>query len=307
MDNDNNSSQQSAALSSETVNSPIHCDADRLGEFAAKLKEEREHWQAIVDQSDKDNPAHRMGLLELERLSRQSPERMLATAKRIEEGEKRRLIEQAEYERTASTRARFSIWDNYIRQRGKRYEACRLDTFEVTCDRQKAAMDALRAFVDNMQLHIEAGRNLVAFGPSGTGKDHLITGMVYWAIRSLEKPESKRYDILWTDGPSLFAKVRAEISNNENESDIVSDLSKCWLLVLSDLLPPSSKLTDFQSDVIYRIIEQRYSRMRPTWLSINVRNRAELDAGLGVAVGDRLIDGAVTIACEWPSYRKAGR
>jgi DNA replication protein DnaC len=145
------------------------------------------------------------------------------------------------------------------------------------------------------------------FGPSGTGKDHLMTSMIHRAIATLDNPIENRISIRWTDGPSLFAAVRAEISATERHGNIVAELSECRLLVLSDLLPPSAKLTDFQSDVIYRIVERRYSQLRPTWMSINVRNRAELDTGLGVAVGDRLIDGAVTIACEWPSYRKSGR
>jgi DNA replication protein DnaC len=307
MDEQTSINQQSADSPSVTANVPTHSDSDMLAGFAAKISEEREHWQAILNSSDEQNPARRIAALELERLDRDSPERRLAGRKRRQAEEQQRIEAQAEYERTADVRRRRSIWDGYVRARGERYKGCRIDNYETTCERQRAAIDALRVFGENIQTHIEAGRNLVMFGPSGTGKDHLITAMVHRAIGTLPKPEERRFDIRWTDGPSLFAKVRAEIAANEDRGDIVSELANCWLLVLSDLLPPSAKLTDFQSDVIYRIVETRYSRMRPTWLSVNVRNRAELDSGLGVAVGDRLIDGAVTIACEWPSYRKAGR
>jgi DNA replication protein DnaC len=299
--------QQSVDSPSVTDNVLTRSDDEMLAGFAAKISEEREHWQAILNSSDQQNPAHRIAAVELDRLDRDSPERRLSSRKRRQAEERQHIAAQAEYERTADVRRRCSIWDSYVRARGERYKDCRLDNFEVTCERQTSAVEALRSYAENMQTHIESGRNLVMFGPSGTGKDHLITAMVHRAISTLPKPEERRFDIRWTDGPSLFAKVRAEIAATEDRRDIVSELAHCWLLVLSDLLPPSAKLTDFQSDVIYRIVETRYSRMRPTWLSVNVRNRAELDSGLGVAVGDRLIDGALTIACEWPSYRKAGR
>ena len=40
------------------------------------------------------------------------------------------------------------------------------------------------------------------------------------------------------------------------------------------------------------------------WVTVNVNSRAELDSRMGVQLADRLVDGALTLFCNWPSYRK---
>jgi hypothetical protein len=56
--------------------------------------------------------------------------------------------------------------------------------------------------------------------------------------------------------------------------------------------------------MLFRILDGRYNHLRPTWVSVNVSNRNELDERMGVTLAERLVDGALTIFCNWPSYRK---
>ena len=44
--------------------------------------------------------------------------------------------------------------------------------------------------------------------------------------------------------------------------------------------------------------------MRPTWISMNVASGEEAESRIGVAIIDRWRDGALTLAFNWPSYRK---
>jgi len=301
MDNDPSSNQQSEASDTETK-SQTPSNEEALARFAARIKEERERWQAIIDEADENNPMFVIARRNLNVLDVDTPQKRLDRFNMERADAEQRKAREEQYANRALVDRKFRIWDAYIQARGKRYSKCRLDTFEATQQNQVAAMDSVLRYKADLKNNLADGRNLILYGPSGTGKDHLITGMVHEAIRTIEKPDGCER-VEWTDGPALFASVRAEIGS-DSDRDIVKELSKCWLLVLSDLVPPAAKLTDFQSDTVYRLIDYRYSRMLPTFASINVRNRQELDAGLGAAVADRLIDNAAAISCNWPSYRK---
>jgi len=290
-------SKQSEASDTATK-SQIVSDEDLLRTIQTRLDEEIEHWTAQMEIA----PEGRQRDMAEEHLARLRAE----SAADILETQRAELIRDEENKRDRLVRAKNELWKEYISDRGKRYEKCRLSNFRCQYDKQTAAVAMLNHYMDDMNKNIGNGKNLILFGPSGTGKDHLLTAMVRAAIGYLEFDDSRTFqdwrNVRWFDGPSLSARVREEF---DKEGSIISELSRCWLLTLSDLVPPNGKLTDFQSDTIYRLVDYRYSRMLPTFVSINVRNRDELDAALGVAIADRLIDNAATISCDWPSYRKA--
>ena len=55
---------------------------------------------------------------------------------------------------------------------------------------------------------------------------------------------------------------------------------------------------------LFRILDGRYSRRRPTWVTVNVSSRAELNERLTPQNADRLRDGALAVFCDWQTYRK---
>jgi len=307
MDNQESSSNSKSAASSMETQSPIASDEEMLAMFAAQLAEQREHWKTIMGTESPDDPEFKRAQFRLGRIENETPETLLDGFKkeqlRKEELEKCRAKQEAK----EIEEAKQKLWSNFLDLRGKRYAPCRLQNFDCADEKQRTALEVLLRYRDGIADNIQKGKNLILFGPSGTGKDHLVTGMVHAAIGSVDTSHWQARGLVWTDGPSLFARVRAEMSDDTRGADIVDRLQECWLLVISDLVPPAGKLTDFQTEVVYRILDNRYSRVKPTFLTINVRNRAELDAGLGVAVAERLIDDAITISCDWPSYRKADK
>ena len=116
------------------------------------------------------------------------------------------------------------------------------------------------------------------------------------------------FDVQWSNGPALFGEVRATFDvKGRREDEIIKRLVRAKVLYLSDLLPPGNKLTDYQASITYQVIDARYSDRKPTWLTLNVATRAEMEAGLGAAIVDRVVDGALVLACNWPSYRKAAQ
>ncbi|NLE39025.1 MAG: ATP-binding protein [Pirellulaceae bacterium] len=188
--------------------------------------------------------------------------------------------------------------ERFLVVRGGRYRNCRLSNFEAELRGQADAVARLRDYLEHLPEHVERGHNIVLFGPSGTGKDHLATAMAYAAIRR------GGYSVAYTAGLDLYARLRATIDGRADEADVITPLVKADILLLSDPIPPIGELTRYQTEVLYRIIDARYSHPRPTWVTLNVASGAEASDRLSPPVYDRLRHGATAVYCDWPSYRQ---
>lgn len=209
--------------------------------------------------------------------------------------ERDREIAAREAEREQYARA--DRWRAFIQSRGDRYLDCRLSNFEQECDGQKHAVASLVDYCGNLADRVADGEGVILFGPKGTGKDHLIVALCRVAI-------AQGKHVVWQNGMDLFGDIRDGIDKGEAERALVHRLVTPDVLYFSDPLPPFGNLTEFQAGMIFRILDGRYSRCRPLWVTVNVSTRDELDARLGPQNGDRLRDGALAIFCDWPSYRK---
>lgn len=195
--------------------------------------------------------------------------------------------------------------------RGERYADCTLDSFDVASDAQQRVVGQLRDFIDDLRANILDGRGLILYGPRGTGKDHLLFAAMRRAVElgltpmPLDCDTEPRDTLAWRNGVDLIGDFRAQIGER-GESDFYAAMAAHRVLAISDPLPPSGSLTEFQAAGMFRVIDARYSRRRPTWLTINVASRRELDDRLGAQTADRLIDGSLTLHCSWDSYRQSG-
>ena len=86
---------------------------------------------------------------------------------------------------------------------------------------------------------------------------------------------------------------------------MIAELVSPHVLVLDDPLPPNGRLSDYQSAMLYRVVDGRYRNLKPTFVSMNVSGPAEADARLSAPVVDRLRHDALCLVCDWPSYRQA--
>lgn len=188
---------------------------------------------------------------------------------------------------------RHAAWNHFIKLRGSRYAGCTLENFQQN-EKSDAAVGRLLAFCERMPESLD--RNLILLGPSGTGKDHLLTGCVRKAIKS------GLTSVGWTSGPVLYSALRRGISENRPEDETIRPLLKCRLLVFSDMAMTS--LSDYQREIVYRIIDHRYNNRLATWVSANVTDRESFEAATSPQIVDRLIDEAVYVPCNWESYRK---
>ena len=196
------------------------------------------------------------------------------------------------------------------RSAGRSYHRCRLWNFEVgdfppsvpnaaaATARRRAVRSELIAFGRELPKHLAAGRNLVIFGPSGSGKDHLLYAMARHAL-------AVGTIVHWINGRELFSQFRDAMDRRGvSEIGIVERYARAPLLVVSDPLPANGDaLTRYEADMLYRILEERATAGRPTWASLNISD-GEDGRRLGVPSWDRLKRGALLLFCYWPSFRQ---
>ena len=221
--------------------------------------------------------------------------------------------EKAEQE--ARQRKKYETWSNLVRERGRRYATCRLDNYVVQHAGQQEVVDAVTEYCQNITQNVEDGEGILLIGPSGSGKDHLIMAAAREAIKTLAGAPDKYYpqygelvpqfSIVWTSGVRLYTAVRDAMRKDaeDTEVEIKQRYVRANILMMSDPIPPGGALTPFQAEVLEYIIDRRYSMCRPTWISLNCASRESIEAAMSTPIVDRLVHGALVLACDWPSYR----
>lgn len=192
--------------------------------------------------------------------------------------------------------------DRLWRDRGKRYSACGFDNYEILHSHQREVVEKLQTYGRASRSEIASGTGVLLFGPRGTGKDHLLMALAAkcarWSGRAVR----------WVNGNELFEdfkRVAMGEPSQIDQGDRSSSLVNCDVLWISDPLPPSGALSEFQQSALFRLIDKRYSDLKPVWVTLNVENAIEAETRMGGQVVDRLRHGAVTCRCHWPSFREA--
>lgn len=217
-----------------------------------------------------------------------------------------RLKTAERYEKQRELAAREASMRKFFDRIGARYSDCTLRSFRIDHEGQRKAVETVRKFIVDLKLNLASGSGLLLYGPVGTGKDHLMVAAAREAIVA-------GASVAWFNGVDFYAALRDAISNDRPESDIVRELVAPQVLCLSDPLPPivpgnansKGSLTDYQAAVMFRVIDRRYRDRKSTWATFNVTGGVELLERLGAPLVDRLRDGAVSVPCEWPSFRKS--
>jgi len=183
----------------------------------------------------------------------------------------------------------------------ERYRSCTFENYEVYDPRQGEALAATRNCAEQITTKVAPDRSALVYGPPGTGKDHLVAAMVTAAANA-------GYSVVWRNGLDLYGDIRDRMDSKlETESSFIGQLVAPAVLVISDPLPPIGDLTPYQQIMLYRIVEGRYARGKPTWTTLNVSSSEEAYRRVGAPTMDRLRHDALLVPCNWQSYRARKR
>ena len=173
----------------------------------------------------------------------------------------------------------------------ERYDGCTLESFrtggfegasELAVSRLIEARGRSRRFVDDFLG--EGGKprptGLLFIGPPGSGKTHLAVAALSELIR--------RYGVRgrFVDFTSLINQIQATFDpgSAESKAQVLDPVIGAELLVLDEL--GAQKPTPWVQDVLYLIINTRYTERRPTIFTTNYRLRLPQAASTAPDPGD---------------------
>ena len=201
----------------------------------------------------------------------------------------------AEFQRNQQMAARQKKFEDLFSRR-KRYAGSTFENYECRNEGQADAVRALVQHAVDLKTGVNTERNVLIVGPPGTGKDHLLFAVARHAITAGLSPR-------WVNGEDLWGELREAISDKSGEANIIRRYVNVGILLISDPVHPRGPLSDYQAQTLFRIIDERYANLLPTWVTMNVANRLEAEDRMGAQVVDRLVHGAIVLTCNWPSYR----
>ncbi|MFZ3120063.1 MAG: ATP-binding protein [Variovorax sp.] len=168
------------------------------------------------------------------------------------------------------------------------------ENFAADTPAQKSALEACSAFVVKSE---KRGPTPWLLGPPGTGKTHLASAMVNYAIRErgLSAAIHSARDIVRMLRAG-WGKKNAE----KSEEEVLDDLASLSLLVVDEVGVGFGSESEMVQ--LFDVIDLRYRYERPTVLVSNL-TAAEIKTVLGDRSFDRLRQGARIVTMDWPSHR----
>jgi DNA replication protein DnaC len=142
----------------------------------------------------------------------------------------------------------------------RRYQACRLDNFEVHNDSHRDALNISRQFVKNYPAQ-DVG--LLFIGPCGVGKTHLATAIIQELVRT------KDAFCIFYDFRDLIREIQSTFTPEStlSESDVLTPVFQSDVLVLDEL--GAKRTTAWVEETIFYIINHRYNHKKLTLFTTN--------------------------------------
>lgn len=173
---------------------------------------------------------------------------------------------------------------------GKRHRRCSIDNFEGSDSVKKAC-----------QTLIDSPADAVLTGLPGTGKTHLVAGMVRGMIlNGLAFPLYHRgSQVIFKTIPDFFSELRAGFHKHAGEDGAIERLTRVPVLFLDDL--GAERPSEWVISTLYKIVDARYREELATIFTTNL-SLDEIAGRLHPRIASRLSGGKI-IKLTGPDYR----
>lgn len=182
---------------------------------------------------------------------------------------------------------------------GKRYWDSTIENYETNGHKQKAVLARVENIAAKLPEFIRGHYGLIFYGGFGTGKDHLIIGL-------LKRVAAAGYSARWLQASELYDQMAEHRMDSGGYGQIMRDVTQADVVCLSDPIMDRN-WTEAKASYLAAIVRKRYDLARPTWITTNVAdiNAPAVRKAFFPDVYDRLIDRAALVHFDWPSYRKS--
>lgn len=194
-------------------------------------------------------------------------------------------------------RKAFDQMSNLREAVGEKYADCNFDNFEVFDERYAEVVAKLRGYAGQL-ANITQGKNVILHGPMGTGKEHLLMSLACAVLHNFG------YCPSWENGPAFFDRQWKLAYGKKDRQWTDCDEINAPIFWISDPAPSGNQLA-FQQSKLFETVDHRYRKQMPTWITTNVNldDPSEVDSFWTAPTTDRLLENALVIKCNWPSYR----
>jgi DNA replication protein DnaC len=189
-------------------------------------------------------------------------------------------------------------WEQRLGQSGipPRFQDRTLENFVAENEAQQKAQTFAKSYADEFNEALKTGRSALFVGKPGTGKTHLAAGIGMSLLK-------KGHPVLFMTVMRAIRRVKDTWGKGreESETEAIAAMVEPHLLILDEVGVQFG--SDFEKNLIFDIINERYENRLPTILMSNLPT-AEVRAYLGDRVFDRMKeDGGARIVFDWESHR----
>jgi DNA replication protein DnaC len=195
----------------------------------------------------------------------------------------------------------------------RRYQACRLDNFEVHNDSHGDALKISKQFVKKFPAQ-EVG--ILFIGPCGVGKTHLAVAIIQELLRT------KGARCIFYDFRDLIREIQNTFGpdSNLNESDVLTPVFQAEVLVLDEL--GAKRTTAWVEETVFYIVNTRYNHKKVTLFTTNYpdtdagedtrdsfykKGEDNLISRIGERLRSRIYEMCKVVQMEGPDYRKIAK
>jgi DNA replication protein DnaC len=177
-----------------------------------------------------------------------------------------------------------------------RFKNHSFETFIAKTADQELKKKVCLDYVNNFEENFKLGKSMILCGTTGTGKTHIACSIANQVIQN-------RRSAIFINVFKVIDDIKETWSkqSDKTEREVINDFIKTDLLILDEIGVQFG--SDSEKMILFKILNERYSNMKPTILISNLNSEA-LEEFVGERVKDRMREnGGMVVNFNWQSYR----